>query len=239
MSDDANAAMLAKRRQGLDGAFKAVERVRLAVGDGHIEGLVVIIAALVAFRHVSLLPKKQVEVPGSKRRAPGHAAASGGCARHESCKESAESRLNAKENAMPDKDPKTKQPEAEYDGPSGADERYSRNQQYGQGDNAQLDRRSGDETETGRRIEDEDSIRDSIRQRLDQSGLDVANVEISVADDRITLDGDTMDESNRNAIEQCAGTHAGIRQVRNLIRIRRGVQPDLGASADSDEMSKR
>lgn len=140
---------------------------------------------------------------------------------------------------MPHKDPTPDRPEADYDGPSGADERYSRNQQYGQGDNAMLDRRSGDETETGRQMQDEGSIRDAIRQQLDQSGLDVANVEISVADDRVTLDGDTIDESNRSAIEQCAGTHSGIRQVRNLIRIRRGVQPDLGASADSDEMSKR
>lgn len=143
---------------------------------------------------------------------------------------------------MPDKDSKPQQPqrpEADYQGPSGPDERYGRNQQYGQGDNARLDRRSGDETETGRRIGSEEGIRDDIRRRLDQSGLDAANVEVSVADDRVTLDGDTIDESNRDAIERCAAAQAGVRQVRNLIRIRRGVQPDLGAGVDSEAMSRR
>lgn len=140
---------------------------------------------------------------------------------------------------MPDKQPKPQGPENDYDGPSGADERYSRNQQYGQGDNAMLDRRSGDETETGQQIEDEDTIRRSIRRQLDDSGLDAGNVDVSVADDRITLDGDTIDEANREAIAQCATRHAGVRQVRNLLRIRRGLQPELGAAASSEDTDNR
>ncbi len=50
VADNAAATMIARRRQGMNGAFKAIEGVRLAVHH-HLKTLVILIAANVAYSH--------------------------------------------------------------------------------------------------------------------------------------------------------------------------------------------
>jgi hypothetical protein len=50
VTNDTDAAMRTRRRQGMDGAFEAIERMSLAVLD-YLKGLVVIIPTRLAYCH--------------------------------------------------------------------------------------------------------------------------------------------------------------------------------------------
>ncbi|SOY67413.1 conserved hypothetical protein [Cupriavidus taiwanensis] len=56
-------------------------------------------------------------------------------------------------------------------------------------------------------------------ERLWDSGLDVSEVALDVAQDRITLRGAIGCAADRAAVEACVRTHAGAREVVNRIEV--------------------
>lgn len=57
-----------------------------------------------------------------------------------------------------------------------------------------------------------------VCERLAHSGLDVSDVEVSVSDGQVTLQGTVPDRRTKHAVEDCVDDCAGVKEIENRVR---------------------
>lgn len=65
----------------------------------------------------------------------------------------------------------------------------------------------------------DDRIRDDVCERLEDSDLDVRDVDVSVRDGEVTLEGVVSDRFTKRAVEDIAFTVRGVRDCHNRLRL--------------------
>ena len=69
----------------------------------------------------------------------------------------------------------------------------------------------------------DEAIRDDVAERLtNDAGVDARDIEVSVAGGDVVLQGSVGSRAERRRAEDLAWTCAGVRDVQNQLRVRRG-----------------
>ncbi|MCK9512325.1 MAG: BON domain-containing protein [Pigmentiphaga sp.] len=68
-------------------------------------------------------------------------------------------------------------------------------------------------------IRSDERIREVVCERLSHSGLDVSDVEVSVQEGRVALEGTVPSRRVKHAVEDCADGCAGVVEVENRVRV--------------------
>ncbi|MCJ9708129.1 BON domain-containing protein [Bordetella hinzii] len=64
----------------------------------------------------------------------------------------------------------------------------------------------------------DERVREMVCERLAHSGLDVSDVEVSVSDGQVTLQGTVPDRRTKHAVEDCVDDCAGVKEIENRVR---------------------
>ncbi len=79
----------------------------------------------------------------------------------------------------------------------------------------------------------DERVRENVCERLSRSGLDVADVEVSVEKGQVTLQGTVPDRHTKHAIEDCVDDCAGVKDVENRVKVTSGGMSGMSGAGGS------
>ncbi|HET8598482.1 MAG TPA: BON domain-containing protein [Castellaniella sp.] len=84
----------------------------------------------------------------------------------------------------------------------------------------------------------DERVREHVCEHLGDSGLDVRDVEVTVKDGMVTLQGNVPDRRTKHAVEDCADSCVGVKDVENRLKVSSGSAGGTSGSSGSSGSSE-